>query len=418
MLSVLTKTKKLEKINLDNSFKIYNSIYSTELKLYMDNMREQKKTIDSNSRLSFNYKNTICIRKDKVIISNNNSTNEYTNVEYDDKLKRVFIKEITFVDCKFVLQSLNKKEFNEPNVEVRFIDCEFKSCYFENLDYKVFFKNCNFHMLKDVSSNFNIFNKISTLLEFNNCKCNNFILCDDINTIQFAICEINNMNISKKTVINLHFYDCKITNSTLINFSFNSFRCFNTNFYNTHLLPLAFISEDKTNIDSETEKLYLSDLLYCYGKISNDFSEQNKRYFYFVYYLLSRLTADSKKFKDYNLSDSRFIERWFHYFIIPRRIIKQMIGWIIFFGLCYSFIGLRISGSEAVLFSIKNSYVSISDIFNNIYLSIYFSCLTFATVGYGDYIIKSYFEIMPMVEMLLGVAYFGILTGSIFKRYI
>jgi len=102
-----------------------------------------------------------------------------------------------------------------------------------------------------------------------------------------------------------------------------------------------------------------------------------------------------------------------------------MIKWILRFGVLYFFVGLSSNGSdESLMYGIgsfgidKNMDRVIYDVCVNLYYSIYFSCITFTTVGYGDLVVRNGFEIITMLEMILGVTYVGVLTGSIFKRYV
>ena len=64
----------------------------------------------------------------------------------------------------------------------------------------------------------------------------------------------------------------------------------------------------------------------------------------------------------------------------PLRVIIFSLALIIGFSMAYFFLGLSFNG-EVVVFSFKHNFLSNVEVFFN---SLYFSVVTFTTLGYGD----------------------------------
>lgn len=98
----------------------------------------------------------------------------------------------------------------------------------------------------------------------------------------------------------------------------------------------------------------------------------------------------------------------------PERAFLMSLFIILFFALVYALTGIKTSEGVMAVWSIKSSGTMIIDL---LIKCIYFSTVTFATVGYGDFVpfgISG--EIAAILEILSGIVMVGILTSTLIGK--
>lgn len=110
----------------------------------------------------------------------------------------------------------------------------------------------------------------------------------------------------------------------------------------------------------------------------------------------------------------------FGYLRMPKVIIKNAITAIILFAVIYMVVGIENNGVVKYSFSLSGKPLSLFINFINSFVeSLYFSCCTFTTVGYGDFQINSritMFKIIPIIQMILGYIFSGVMIGSFYHK--
>lgn len=123
-------------------------------------------------------------------------------------------------------------------------------------------------------------------------------------------------------------------------------------------------------------------------------------------------------------SSDSYLQTWlgiiFGFLRLPKVIIRNAVILIIIFAIIYMVIGIENDGVVKYTLSISGEPLTLIKNFLNSFIeSLYFSCCTFTTVGYGDYQVNSrlsIFKIIPICQMILGYIFSGVMIGSFYHK--
>ncbi|MCG8539069.1 MAG: potassium channel family protein [Clostridia bacterium] len=146
------------------------------------------------------------------------------------------------------------------------------------------------------------------------------------------------------------------------------------------------------------------------------------------YYYLKSIHSDErfiylKIYKDLDMLSCRGLESLTKrivglitgHFISPFRIFLLSIIVILIFSIIYLYTGFEIVDGDYIRYYPSFSFGLTTKHF---WKAVYLSVITFSTVGYGNVIPCGFGEVFACIEMIFGVAYFGLFTGTIFNRYV
>jgi hypothetical protein len=226
---------------------------------------------------------------------------------------------------------------------------------------------------------------------------------------------------SQKKVLNINhlFLINTVLNSTMLNFNIDEL---NIEDSEIHILKFGTKSKIKklTVVKSSIGSVYGCDIdtielkdIETWKIIKNSAKcDQKEKLYYDACYTIAEIDGkNSNKVVDWFLRES------IGYGYKPARALRFVIISIIGFGLLYSLIDL------VLYFIAGNSVTDLKDFIyscmNGFLKRIYFSGITFTTIGYGDITPSNILsKIIAVIEGCLGVSIFSLLIVSLTKRYI
>lgn len=338
-----------------------------------------------------------------------------------------------------------------------FQDCKFSRSVFENCDFvRVKFKNCDFSKTTKHKKEFNTlllsrdYDLIGSTTIFNICEFTSVEFCNStsLHSSIFYKCEFfinakfNSIDMKFSNFIECAFYDLKINNSNLGSMKIikPSLCSFNISIDSE---IKGSVIDDYTYIDKFVVKsgfkrsalLMLSDF---YFQIANICYSSNLMKSYSMYYYLSRYYS-----KKAVIDSLEKIGHHFNDFICgfgekPSRTLKFGIILILLFSLVYMHTGLLLpdeSFSTNYDFNItyinnffangSNPFVIVSNLLwlyipeqyiKDFGYCLYFSIVTFTTVGFGDITPIGYSRLFSSLEMLCGVTIAGLWTATLARK--
>lgn len=311
--------------------------------------------------------------------------------------------------------NISESNFSYSN----FIKCVFENMYFEECifsgsefikcDFKgVVFKDCNFSI-----NECSIFNGNTQFIDciFINCNLsksifNNVKMCK----CKFISIDLREVIINDSLIKNMHISDCDCRSFSIINSSIESL-----DFEDEYL---SKFNED-TFIDiirkDKKDKYYYEKSFRIYKCLFSKFESNrllsNAGEYYYLYKITElRTLTGINKIKSYIF--------WLlcGYGERPTYALISSIEIILIFTILYMFTGLNIEGNLIdynlgflLTFPMENL---VSDFFK----SLYFSIVTFTTVGYGDITPTGYSLLLSGIEMFLGVTMVGVWTATLARK--
>ncbi len=321
------------------------------------------------------------------------------------KVDKTGIIEIKFIDCKFVRIDFGDIIFANCRFErVEFSDCTFGSVSFENSIFEsVKFAKC---ILKE-----EIILSDQAESSFRGCK---FI---DSRLIE---CDFTDIYVRHCNFDNVTFRDCNLFYSRFMDCEFHIFKIIKCNMSSMDFLGNSYASISFLNCElDENTKFHLSE----------DESNKNFERMYLLYnqvYKLFRLNGLNENASEY-FYESREFERksstgfkkigllflkllW-GYGERPWNVVGSCIVTITFYSFLYLICGINISGTTIYADRFNDH------LFINFLKCLYFSTITFTTVGYGDISPSGGASMfLSATEALLGVFFIAVATASIYRK--
>lgn len=387
------KIKKNINIELDNRITNHRKNYYLQLNLhkseflkYENNIKE-KSTLDTEENYNIQDKGKILFTniENKIIkgnISKDLNIISYVKFEYNDFNKCKF-KDIIFKDCIF-----------DGNI--------FSKCIFEN----VLFENCRFYKL----DNINIFSDECIFIKsvFKNCNLENSVFKDcRISDFKFIESSLENAIFSNMLLENNQISDCDCRGLKIINSYIEKLKFEDK--YITKLDEYVFI--DTIKLDKKYKKCY-EETAKVYKNISKKLEENNLINHASEYYYLYKC-IENKSLTGVDKINSSIYWLLCGYGERPTYALITSLEIIFGFAILYMFTGLSVSG-DIVNYVEAFSYGFLErNVVTDFMSCLYFSTVTFTTVGYGDITPLNLSVLLSGIEMFLGLTMMGIWTATL-----
>lgn len=303
----------------------------------------------------------------------------------------------------------------------KFNECIFKNIKFKNCSiYGSVFSGCNFNNV--VFDNCNFFKSpvdISIFdcgclfrdCSFENCHLEKSVFIDSkLYNTKFILTNLKNAILDKVYLKDLHIIDCDMRSIKIINSKIQKL-VFEDDFL-TKLDEESFI--DEIILDKKETGNY-EDVFKVYKNISSKFEANmlpNKSGEY--YYLFKKV--ENKALKGVDKIKSYIFWGLCGYGEKPTYALITSFEIVLIFTIIYMFTGLSIGGEtiDYQLLILKD--LPIDGLFFDFTKSLYFSIVTFTTVGYGDITPIGYSVLLSGIEMFLGVTMVGIWTATLARK--
>lgn len=331
----------------------------------------------------------------------------YRNINFFNKVQDIYFSNCIFKKCKFSNCILESKSFKI----IVFENCIFENCKFIKckVDKDGCLKFCNCSITKSIVEEcfFGNLNVNKTKLEevkFKNVFMKGCKLCG--NSYKHVWFE-DNCNLMDAAIIdNYKEFDINFINE-------ESYTKFN---YGTYIGRYNYKKCNYKNRDSEDYKRIHFSIGSTYmdlgGQlIKNNVNEKYGICFYEGRRAFHRTLKGNKKLLSmiYNITCG--------YGEKPSRTFVFSLAFIILFAVLYMFAGLETLNSEVLSINILRGNLRVKNLLKLIIYSIYFSTVTFATVGYGDVMVVNGFGmILSIIEIIIGVFMIGIWTSTLVRK--
>lgn len=348
-----------------------------------DNM---KFNIEAYKDITFTYIENKTIGADSIesnlsALSINNIRLVYNNFKQcifkNIKFKKIYFYGSEFLQCVFENVEFDECDFYCENASITvfsqntyFINCTFKKCNFK----KTIFKNISLN-----NSKFNSCNMIDCIISLSY-----------IESIYIKDCDCRAFKTINTIIEIIEFEDDYLT-------KFNE---------NTYIDKMDVHKKDK-NFYEKIFKVYKN-----VGSIfeSNTFLNNSGEYYYLAKCMERKSLNGLGKIKSYIL--------WLlcGYGERPTYALITSLEILLLFTILYMFTGLDVNGEiiKYDIFFILN--LPINNLASDFFYSLYFSIVTFTTVGYGDITPIGYSIMLSGFEMILGVTMVGVWTATLARK--
>lgn len=366
------------------------------------------------------------------ITEKNNKHEKKNNLDIDKEYRKIF--DIDELDSQFIhvenkiigIDNLNSKHiyksiYNKKIEYDKFINCNFKNIKFENCTFiGSIFNNCKFTNVNFSYCNFQDEEQIVAIFKenciFENC---NFHKTNMKNTV-FKFTKFKKVKFSVSILRNSIFDGCFIDNVIFCDCDLKSMKTINT-----YINILNFEDEFTSKVDENTfiDLLRLNkkgrdeyDNIYkAYKSISAVF-EKNRLFNHAGEYYYLAKCAERKSLKGMKKLKSDIFYYSCGYGERPSFALISSLEVVIIFSIIYMFSGLCVN--ERIIHYNFNIlyYLPRKLVYMDLIDCLYFSLVTFTTVGYGDIFPVGYSVLFSCVEMLLGVTMVGVWTATLARK--
>ncbi|CEI72220.1 ion channel [Romboutsia hominis] len=380
-------------------------------------LEKKKKEMKYINRLNFK------IEKEQMYIR------ETSNKEYDN-LYNIYDEEKLY-NLRIHKKSIDKFSSEERNekklINLKVLYCEFKECRFENIEFigcifignvflkcdfeNVIFKDCKFYNEED---DINIFKDECKLREvrFNN---------SNIEKIKFENIGLKNVYIKESNLNGSIFNKCIMKEVIICDSDLSSIKILRPkhldisfeDYYLSKFDEHTFI--DKVDLKKKDKNEYI-DICKVYKDISTKFEANRLSNIGGEYYYIAKL-IEKNGLKGIAKLKSMIYWALCGYGERPTYALITSLEIVLVFAILYMITGLNIGGELVNYKSALRGNVDVASINKDFINSLYFSIVTFTTVGYGDITPVGFFStLLSAIEMLLGVTMVGIWTATLSRK--
>jgi uncharacterized protein YjbI with pentapeptide repeats len=224
------------------------------------------------------------------------------------------------------------------------------------------------------------------------CACDNWV-GEDFNMplLNLKHCTLNNFTLTNSKLQQWTFYDCNVTGD-FFNTKLYDVQIFGGNF--NPVMQNCILSEANIIVDPN-----ISDRNFdSYKAFKKMYQRQGDDDIAKSYFILENEFI-RKRQKGWNYFTKSLSYYYWQYGRKPHRIIYISVAIIVVFGLIFWF------NSGLIYANINNKYFNFGD-------SLYFSTITFTTLGYGDFSPTGWLRALSAIEAFLGVVNMGFLIAG------
>lgn len=317
------------------------------------------------------------------------------------------LSEGTFIKCVYKNLNLNGYILDK---------CVFKDCIFENCN----FENCN--------------TKIGMNLKFFKCKFKN---------VDIKECNLGYIYIEESILINVKFKDAFLGGATFIGNSYeyvtfeencnlmnavikDNYKAFDIKFineksytklnYGTYIGRFNYKKLISREVNFQDVKLMNLNISNTYMDLGAQFLRNNVSGKYGVCFHESK-RAYHRTLEGVRKIISRIYDVVCGYGEKPSRTFLISLLLVVLFGVLYMFTGLKTFSNEVISLSTLGNILSREEFLKLFIYSVYFSTVTFATVGYGDImVVNAAGMVISIIEIIIGVFMIGVWTSTLVRK--
>ena len=375
-LQNVEKIKKNINIELGNRINNHKKNYYLQLNLYNNRFLKSENHIKGKSTLD---------REDKYNIEDKGKI-LFTHIE-DKSIKGHINKDINII-------SYAKLEYNN-----------FKRCKFKD----IIFKDCRFYK----SDNINIFSDECIFMKsiFKNCNLESSVFKEcRISDLKFIESTLENAIFSNMLIVNNQISDCDCRGLKIVNSAIEKLKFEDKNI--TKLDEYVFI--DTIKLDKKYKKSY-EKAAKVYKSIAKKLEENNLVNYASEYYYLSKC-VENKSLTGIDKTKSTIFWLLCGYGERPTYALITSLEIIFVFAVIYMFTGLSIEGVTINYVDVFSHGFLKRNVITDFMSCLYFSTVTFTTVGYGDITPVNISIFLSGVEMFLGLTMMGIWTATLARK--
>jgi uncharacterized protein YjbI with pentapeptide repeats len=224
------------------------------------------------------------------------------------------------------------------------------------------------------------------------CSCDNWEANNfNMPMLKLEHCSVTNFTLSNSKLQQWTFYDCNVSGDF-----------FNSKLYSVNIFGGSFnpVMQDCTLSVAhiKTDPNIPDGNFYSYKTFKKIYQSQGDDDIAKAYFIRENEFI-RKRLKGWNYFTKSLSYYYWEYGRKPHRIIYLSFGIIIFFGILYWL------GSDLISANTTNKSFNIGD-------SIYFSTITFTTLGYGDFSPTGWLKVLSAIEAFTGVINMGFLIAG------
>lgn len=367
------------------------------------------------------YKNKFLIKTENI---NGKSTLDYNDMYHIEDGSKIPIKKINSKSIGEFKDEYNIKILKLRNIEFKynmFSNCKFKNIEFYNcVFYGNTFSTCKFTDVKFIDCNFyntkeciSVFDRKSILVncEFKKCNVEKGIF-ESINlkNVKFERtslkeCIFNNVYFSKIVINDCDMRACKIINPDIKELEFEDN-------YLSKFDEYTFI--DKIIIDKKYKKNY-NYAFKVYKNIASKFESNGLLNIAGEYYYISKC-MEHKSLSGLSKAKSSIFWLLCGYGERPTFALITSLEIVLLFAIIYMITGLSVGEYVINYKELIFQGLPLENLNTDFMQSLYFSIVTFTTVGYGDITPIDLSILLSGIEMLLGVTMVGVWTATLARK--
>lgn len=358
-------------------------------------------------------------------LSEKGKLNTDINIDYDiDNFTEIAIRKIENKDIENINEKYNEKPKNITNMSfkynvfkgcnfnnIKFYNCKFIGNIFYNCKFKnISFENCDFYTSQD---DINIFNSKTSFMnsDFKNCNIEKSVFQNiSLNNIYFIHSNMKNIIFNDIYMDKVCISDCDCRSLKIINPEINELK-FDDSFL-TKFDEYTFIDEIKVN--KNYKKTYET-AFKVYREFATKFEanrliDNSDEYYYRSKVMENKYLTGNKKMKSYIY--------WLlcGYGERPTYALITSIEIVLVFAIIYMITGLNMGGYVIDYTMMLEFGIAMPNLIPDFMKSLYFSIVTFTTVGYGDITPVGMSVFLSGLEMLLGVTMVGVWTATLARK--